>query len=315
MAIPDSPNSSSEEPKKRKGGWPKGKKRKQDAVNSKAPKAPTTGYVLFLNERRCYYKDSHPELPFAEVTKLLGYEWSNLPHNDKKKYLDKAEMDKKRYREELKLYRQSEACQAVAQFKKSRPLPNVELISGPSESLASSLIEIDDSDEDSVELYCKICDQFFSSLHNKKEHFYGRQHLQAVTVCKESCDGDTSDPVDDGQTLLSESPTYECLSGSASLFSSCSQSITSSSNVNQAILDFMELSIGRETEMKELSWQFAEKKSQNANLLDEIGRLKTMETKLCEDIAALKAEETCLKDQLANLRMVPTLFGVIHFQH
>lgn len=31
------------------------------------------------------------------------------------------------------------------------------------------------------ELYCRVCDQYFSSLHNKKEHMFGRQHLQNIT--------------------------------------------------------------------------------------------------------------------------------------
>ena len=50
----------------------------------------------------------------------------------------------------------------------------------------------DDSDElvplcgvcvqdDSDELHCKVCKLYFSSLHNKKEHLLGRQHLQAIT--------------------------------------------------------------------------------------------------------------------------------------
>jgi hypothetical protein len=37
--------------------------------------------------------------------------------------------------------------------------------------------EIED-DEDNEELYCRRCDQWFSSLHNKKEHLFGRTHMQ-----------------------------------------------------------------------------------------------------------------------------------------
>jgi hypothetical protein len=37
-------------------------------------------------------------------------------------------------------------------------------------------------DEDNEELYCRTCDQWFSSLHNKKEHLYGRQHLQVNLI-------------------------------------------------------------------------------------------------------------------------------------
>lgn len=31
------------------------------------------------------------------------------------------------------------------------------------------------------DLYCRTCRQFFSSLHNKKEHLLGKQHLQNLT--------------------------------------------------------------------------------------------------------------------------------------
>ena len=37
--------------KTKKGGWPKGKKRKR-VKDENAPKQPLTGYVRFLNERR-----------------------------------------------------------------------------------------------------------------------------------------------------------------------------------------------------------------------------------------------------------------------
>lgn len=36
-------------------------------------------------------------------------------------------------------------------------------------------------DEGNNDLYCKTCNQYFSSLHNKKEHLFGRQHLQNLT--------------------------------------------------------------------------------------------------------------------------------------
>jgi hypothetical protein len=51
---------------KKRGGWPKGRKRKPELLEMRPPKAPATGYVLFLNEKRKQYKD----LPFPEVKEL-----------------------------------------------------------------------------------------------------------------------------------------------------------------------------------------------------------------------------------------------------
>ena len=48
-----------------------------------APKQPLTGYVRFLNERRERVRAEHPGLSFSHITKLLGAEWSRLPHDEK----------------------------------------------------------------------------------------------------------------------------------------------------------------------------------------------------------------------------------------
>ncbi len=73
-------NQSTSQPAKKRG-WPKGKKRKKVLPNG--PKAPVTGYVRFLNERREPIRALHPDLPFPEITKRLGAEWSRLAPHDK----------------------------------------------------------------------------------------------------------------------------------------------------------------------------------------------------------------------------------------
>ncbi|ERE72324.1 PDZ domain-containing protein GIPC3-like protein [Cricetulus griseus] len=98
--------SQEEEPVKKRG-WPKGKKRKKILPNG--PKAPVTGYVRFLNERREQIRTRHPDLPFPEITKMLGAEWSKLQPSEKQRYLDEAEKEKQQYLKELWAYQQSEA--------------------------------------------------------------------------------------------------------------------------------------------------------------------------------------------------------------
>lgn len=107
--------------KKGRGGWPKGRKRKPELLNL-PPKAPATGYNLYLNEHRKSFKDS--SLAFHEITKIIGNKWSSLTLEEKKPYLEKAEEDKKRYREELKQYRQSDAYRAYLTKKRKKRLQN-----------------------------------------------------------------------------------------------------------------------------------------------------------------------------------------------
>ncbi|GLV31631.1 High mobility group protein 2 [Carabus blaptoides fortunei] len=153
-------------PVKRRGGWPKGRKRKPELLNL-PPKAPKTSYNIYLNERRKLYKD---KLAFHEITRVVGNQWSNLTADEKRPYVERAEEDKKRYREELRVYRQSDAYKLyLARKRKKRAMDNL-----MSESDMDGTDDIDDEDNDM--LYCDTCDQWFYNLHNKREHFLSRQH-------------------------------------------------------------------------------------------------------------------------------------------
>ncbi|XP_055488371.1 SWI/SNF-related matrix-associated actin-dependent regulator of chromatin subfamily E member 1-related-like isoform X1 [Leucoraja erinacea] len=92
----------------KKRGRPKGKKRQKNVPNG--PKAPLTGYMRFLNERREQLRAQQPDLPFQEIIKTLGSEWSKLQPEDKQCYLDEAERAKQQYIKELQEYQRTEAC-------------------------------------------------------------------------------------------------------------------------------------------------------------------------------------------------------------
>lgn len=134
-----------EEPKKR--GWPKGKKRKKVLPNG--PKAPVTGYVRFLNERREHMRAQYPDLPFPEITKRLGAEWTRLAINDKQRYLDEAEREKMQYAQELKEYQQTEAYHITSakmhdkRFKKDSPSVFIRTSSESSLPKASDISRFD----------------------------------------------------------------------------------------------------------------------------------------------------------------------------
>jgi len=76
-------------------------KRKRMLKDVNAPKAPLTGYVRFLNERRERFREEHPDLAFHEITKALGQKWSSMSQEQKQHYLDEAEKEKERYMKEL----------------------------------------------------------------------------------------------------------------------------------------------------------------------------------------------------------------------
>ena len=87
-------------------GWPKGKKRYPKSPG--APKQPLSGYVHFLNDRRESVRKETPEMSFADISKKLANEWSQLGQEDKQKYAERAEQDKERYNREFQDYQNTD---------------------------------------------------------------------------------------------------------------------------------------------------------------------------------------------------------------
>lgn len=78
---------------------------------------PPNGYVRFLNANRERVKQECPELTFADVTKKLGAEWTNMTSEEKKGYMEEAEKAKEIYMKELQEYQQTEAYQKFLDMK------------------------------------------------------------------------------------------------------------------------------------------------------------------------------------------------------
>ncbi|XP_066278278.1 high mobility group protein 20A-like isoform X2 [Branchiostoma lanceolatum] len=292
-----------EEPKKRKGGWPKGKKRKKETRDSNAPKAPVTGYVLYLTEQREKLKVEHPELPFTEMTRLLGSRWSALSQEDKQKYLDAAEVDKRRYIEELKAYQQSEAYQSWLKrqaAKKLKCLVDVETIDGEVDSIVLDL------EDDPSDLYCKTCNQYFSSLHNKKEHMYGKQHLQMLTGEFEREAELTKQEEDRLLSTSVDEP--ECLDRTAFL-----ERYKGPNSTENMKMDIIEANTLREMEIGELRRSLEISRERHLQLQKQAQVYKLRLQKVESEVENMKAYGASLATQLDGLRMVPTLFGVINF--
>ncbi|VDI39832.1 Hypothetical predicted protein, partial [Mytilus galloprovincialis] len=137
--IPASENETQSE-KTKKGGWPKGKKRKK-LKDRNAPKPALSGYIRFLNEKREVMRKENPNLSFSELTRLLGSEWSKLQQHEKQRYLDEAEKDKERYWKEMEAYQKTEA------FKQFKILREKRMKEDVSDDSYNNTVEIKDETE------------------------------------------------------------------------------------------------------------------------------------------------------------------------
>jgi hypothetical protein len=107
--------------KSKNGIKPEKRKKKKDPD---APKGTRNGYMFYVQEHRAKRGKEHPDKGAAELTKMIGAEWKDLSDSKKKKYLDLAAEDKKRYQREMKEYNKrkhsSESEESEKRAKKKR---------------------------------------------------------------------------------------------------------------------------------------------------------------------------------------------------
>lgn len=152
--------------RKHSGGWQKGKKRKTATVSP--PKPPVTAYGIFLSEHRTKLTKERGTLPMSSLSKQLGAMWSALDEKNKLDYQKKADEDRQRYLCELKVY-----LHEVHQATEEESM-------GTLEQLVSENVS---QEEDDDLLFCQICKLTFISLHNKKTHYSGKLHMDALLQC------------------------------------------------------------------------------------------------------------------------------------
>jgi len=68
------------------------------------PKNPRSAFLFFSQEEREKIKEKNPKTKFAEFGKILGEMWQEMSQEKKKKYEEKARIDKQRYQDEVKAY-------------------------------------------------------------------------------------------------------------------------------------------------------------------------------------------------------------------
>jgi len=81
---------------------PKTRKRKKRPANY--PKHPRNAYLYYSTEVRPKRQDENPGKSFGDITKLVAAEWGNLSSKRKRKYVDLAKKDTRRYKKEMKEY-------------------------------------------------------------------------------------------------------------------------------------------------------------------------------------------------------------------
>ncbi|BFZ14260.1 hypothetical protein BsWGS_17299 [Bradybaena similaris] len=144
IVAPNSIQGQHSENARRKGGWTKGKKRKKAMKDTNAPKQPLSGYLRFLTERREQFRQEKPNLSFAEMSKQLGNEWSNLGTHEKQRYLDEAEREKEKYMKDLEAYQKTDSYKLFRQQfeKKSKDVDNSDMQVGGAEEEESGTFDI-----------------------------------------------------------------------------------------------------------------------------------------------------------------------------
>ena len=94
-----------------------GKGKKKEKKDSNAPKRAITAFFFFQSERRPELKKEKPELDNKQIISEMSAEWKKMTEKEKKKYVDKAEEDRKRYEKEKAAYDAKNSSEKVKKKK------------------------------------------------------------------------------------------------------------------------------------------------------------------------------------------------------
>uniref|UniRef100_A0A1J3JK75 FACT complex subunit SSRP1 n=1 Tax=Noccaea caerulescens TaxID=107243 RepID=A0A1J3JK75_NOCCA len=81
------------------------KKKQKKKKDPNAPKRAMSGFMFFSQMERDNIKKTHPGIAFGEVGKVLGEQWRKMSAEEKEPYEAKAQVDKKRYMDEISDYK------------------------------------------------------------------------------------------------------------------------------------------------------------------------------------------------------------------
>lgn len=264
-----------------------GRKRKKTGKDVNAPKAPLTGYVRFLNEHREIIRAEKPDMPFHEITKILGMMWTELLQEKKQLYLDEAEKDKARYMKELAVYQQTDAYKSFIAEK---------VMTEKAKNTTPAKLPALDGVPDR---FCRPCNKSFSTFHNQQEHMAGKKHRMIM------------------KTMNTFGTTAPLLTKKASTTLVSTDEITHKESkrldvtVGEDNLDipifseqFLTYNKSRESELRKLRKATTEYEEQNAILSKHIDNLKTAIGKLDAEGKRSKEDIDGVQPYLENFRSI-----------
>eukprot|EP01147_Barroeca_monosierra_P010924 gene10924-2998_t len=156
-----------------------------EAYKSSTHKPPRSGYVYFLTVKRREVALRYPNLSLPEITRMIASMWKNA---SEKEYNEEATRLKKKFRKEFpnlpeqtprrRRGRVPKAASLDDASGQSPKLPTTSTQEKTPTTASKEKVAFEAITED--DLYCSLCNQYFSSLHNKREHLNGRKHREIM---------------------------------------------------------------------------------------------------------------------------------------
>ncbi|KAI1697141.1 HMG (high mobility group) box domain-containing protein [Ditylenchus destructor] len=89
------------------------KKKKRQKKDPNAPKKALSAFFFFSNDKRSMVQQEHPDYKVGQIAQELGKYWKALSDEERQIYERRAQEDKGRYEEEMRIYRQQEGNNTV----------------------------------------------------------------------------------------------------------------------------------------------------------------------------------------------------------
>ena len=106
-------------------------------VDANKPRGPVTAYTLFVRTCRDELRRKYPHLTvdYNVIVKKCSERWKSMNNNEKKRFNDVVDLQRKRYKEELATYQQEQLTKQQQQSSPTssilNPMPAIEYVIEP----------------------------------------------------------------------------------------------------------------------------------------------------------------------------------------
>lgn len=279
------------------------------------PPAPATAYNIFYKAMYHHHKARWKGMSVRRAVPYISKLWKKMNEKEKERYHEAAEEARAEYKAKIAEYRERVRVWKLQMQQGGDANVDADvLVDDPPKIGSDQDHELDDDNND---LYCQLCNQYFSNSHNKLEHLEGRLHLRKLHLQNEEKAKNLKETTLESTAAASENGepgsgvADENVEERSDDEDHPSDSLEEPACVQDAMETLMLSVLRRSQECRYLTGNQLQLSALQLQLSEQLQQLESRRQRASAELEECQQQSRVMTEQLENLLLLPTMFGVM----